>query len=96
MPNHREVSEVNSLPVETTANGKARSVFYFLHCRPALLTGTSNKINSSDSQENKTSFTPREDLALSLETSAGGVKPGENHSEAAKRELREEMGISPT
>ncbi len=96
MPTHREVSEVNSLPVETTADGTAKNVLYFLHCRPPLLTGTSNQINSSDPQENKTSFTANgEDLALSLETSAGGVKTGENQDDAAKRELSEEMGISP-
>ena len=94
MPTHREVSEVNSLPVETRADGKAENVLYFLHCRPPLLTGTSD--HSSDSQENKTSFKANgEDLALSLETSAGGVETGENHGKAAERELREELGISP-
>jgi hypothetical protein len=97
MPTQREVSEVNSLLVAKKVDGKEpESVFYILHCRPPLLTGTSDQINSSDSQENKTSFTPNgADIALSIETSAGGVKPGENPYEAAKRELKEEMGITP-
>ncbi|MEB3316395.1 MAG: NUDIX domain-containing protein [Candidatus Melainabacteria bacterium] len=96
MPTQREVSEVNSLAVEQSNDGQPKSVFYFLHCRPALLTGTSNTSISSDSRENKTSFTPNGvDIALSLETSAGGVKAGENENTAAQRELKEEMGITP-
>jgi 8-oxo-dGTP pyrophosphatase MutT (NUDIX family) len=96
MPTQREVSEVNSLAVEQSNDGQPENVFYFLHCRPALLTGTSNTSNSSDSRENKTSFTPNgADIALSLETSAGGVKAGENEDTAAQRELKEEMGITP-
>lgn len=96
MPTQREVSEVNSLAVENGINGQPENVFYFLHCRPALLTGTSNTNESPDPQKNKTSFTPNgADIALSLETSAGGVKAGENEDTAAKRELKEEMGITP-
>lgn len=91
MPTHREVSEVNSLPVETSTDGKPSKVLYFLHCRPPLLTGEMNNGNNSP---DKTSFTPNgADIALSIETSAGGVKPEERPSDAAQRELREEMGI---
>lgn len=86
MPSKREISEVNSLPVIIDKNGKPTELAYFLHCRPPLLTGETKGAE----------FIPNgKDLALSIESSAGGVKTGESPQAAATRELEEELGITP-